>query len=185
MSIVTPTDHDGLRVTFAEAHRRYTGAINARFQWTGHLFQGRVGVVVMVEPHLLAATRYIALNPMAAGLVSRAEDWPWSSARAHLAREDDELAMMPPLRALIPDFAALLTAPADPATTARIERPHDRTAAWRAGMDRGARAAARLAPGTGQTGPKASNGRGHQAATAATVRTQVNCHRNSQSSAGH
>jgi putative transposase len=57
----------------AEAHRRYTGAINARFHWTGHLFQGRVGAVVMDEPHLLAAARYIALNPVVAGLVSRAE----------------------------------------------------------------------------------------------------------------
>ena len=28
--IVTPTDHDGLRATFAEAHGRYTGAINVR-----------------------------------------------------------------------------------------------------------------------------------------------------------
>ena len=40
--IVTPADADGLRATFAEAHRRYTGAINARFRWTGHLFQGRL-----------------------------------------------------------------------------------------------------------------------------------------------
>jgi hypothetical protein len=135
----------------------------------------------MDEPHLLAATRYIALNPVSAGLVSRAEDWPWSSARAYLAGEDDELATAAPLRARIRDFAALLTAPADPATTARIERgPHDRTAAWRAAMDRGARAAARPAPGTRQTGPKAPNGRGHQAAAAAAVRTQVNCHRNPQ-----
>ena len=58
----------------------------------------------MDEPHLLAATRYIALNPVAAGLVSRAEDWPWSSARAHLAGEDDELATVAPSRALIPRF---------------------------------------------------------------------------------
>ena len=43
-------------------------------------------------------------------------------APAHLAGEDDELATVAPLRALIPDFAALLAAPADPATTARIER---------------------------------------------------------------
>ena len=121
-SIVTPTDRDGLRATFTEAHRRYTGAINARFHWTGHLFQSRFGAVVMDEPHLLAATRYIALNSVAAGLVSRAEEWPWSSARAHLASEDDELANVAPLRALIPDFAALLAASADPATTARIER---------------------------------------------------------------
>jgi REP-associated tyrosine transposase len=120
--IVTPADADGLRATFAEAHRRYTGAINARFRWTGHLFQGRFGAVVMDEPHLLAAVRYIALNPVVAGLVSHAGDWPWSSARAHLAGEDDELATVAPLRALIRDFAALLAAPADPATTARIER---------------------------------------------------------------
>ncbi len=84
-----PPDRDADRpgwaaATFAEAHRRYTGAINARFQWTGHLFRGRFGAVVMDEPHLLAATRYIAVNPVAAGLGSRAEDWPWSSARAHL-----------------------------------------------------------------------------------------------------
>ena len=65
--IVTPADEDGLRATFAEAHRRYTGAINARFRWTGHLFQGRFGAVAMDEDHLLAAARYIALNPVAAG----------------------------------------------------------------------------------------------------------------------
>jgi putative transposase len=94
--IQTPTDHDGLRATFAGAHRRYTGAINARFHWTNNLFQGRFGAVVMDEPHLLAATRYIVLNPVAAGLVSRAEDWPWSSARAHLAGENDELATVAP-----------------------------------------------------------------------------------------
>jgi REP-associated tyrosine transposase len=82
---VTPAGADGLRATFAEAHRRYTGAINTRFRWTGHLFQGRFGAVVMDEPHLLAAARYIALNPVVAGLVSRAEDWPWSSTRAQLA----------------------------------------------------------------------------------------------------
>jgi REP element-mobilizing transposase RayT len=37
--IAAPADEDGLRATFAEAHRRYTGAINARFDWTGHLFR--------------------------------------------------------------------------------------------------------------------------------------------------
>jgi putative transposase len=36
--IATPADNDGLRAAFAEAHRRYTGAINARFRWTSHLF---------------------------------------------------------------------------------------------------------------------------------------------------
>jgi hypothetical protein len=60
--IATPAHENGPRATFAKAHRRYTGAINARFGWTCHLFQGRFGAVVMDEPHLLAATRYVALK---------------------------------------------------------------------------------------------------------------------------
>jgi putative transposase len=38
------------------------------------LFQGRFGAVMMDESHPLAAARYIALNPVVAGLVSRAGD---------------------------------------------------------------------------------------------------------------
>jgi putative transposase len=45
--IVTPADRNGLRRTFGEAHRRYTGDINARFGWTGYLLQDRFGAVVM------------------------------------------------------------------------------------------------------------------------------------------
>ncbi len=36
----------------------------------------------MDEDHLAAAYRYVNLNPVRARLVERAEDWPWSSARA-------------------------------------------------------------------------------------------------------
>jgi hypothetical protein len=57
-----------------------------------------------------------------AGLVSYAEAWPWSSTRAQLAGEDDEFATVALLRALIPDFAALLAMPEDAATTTRIGR---------------------------------------------------------------
>ena len=38
----------------------------------------------MDEAHLLTAVRYVELNPVAAGLVKRAEDWRWSSARSHV-----------------------------------------------------------------------------------------------------
>lgn len=40
------------------------------FRRTGHLFQGRFGAVEVDELDLLAATRYIALNPVVVGLVS-------------------------------------------------------------------------------------------------------------------
>lgn len=107
------------------------------------------------EPHLLAATRYIALIPVAAGLVARADDWPWSGARAHLAGEDDELATVAPFCGLISDFAALLTAPAGPGTTARFKRASKircplGAPEWIAALER--QLGRRLAPG--KPGPK-------------------------------
>ena len=68
--IIVPSDEDGLRRTFADAHRRYTGYINARMRVTGHLWQGRFGSVVMDEEHLAHAVRYVYLNPVRAKLVT-------------------------------------------------------------------------------------------------------------------
>jgi putative transposase len=58
--VAVPSDKDGLRETFADAHRRYTGYINARSRATGHLWQWRFGSVVMDEAHLFYAVRYRA-----------------------------------------------------------------------------------------------------------------------------
>jgi putative transposase len=106
--IVVPADEDGLRRTFADAHRRYTAFINARHRWTGHLWQGRYGAVAMDEGHLGAAARYVALNPVRALLVDRAGDWPWSSARAHLAGVDDGLVEVAPLLERLGEFGTSL-----------------------------------------------------------------------------
>ena len=106
--IVVPSDSDGLRRTFANAHRRYARFINARHRWTGHLWQGRFGAVVMDETHLMHAARYVALNPVRARLSERAEDWPWSSARAHLIGRDDDLVEVAPLLERIGDFRTFL-----------------------------------------------------------------------------
>ena len=73
--ILVPTTEDGLRATLADAHRRYTRHINARHEWTGHLWQGRFGSVAMDEEHLMHAVRYVSLNPVRARLVRRARDW--------------------------------------------------------------------------------------------------------------
>jgi REP element-mobilizing transposase RayT len=64
--ILTPKDPDGLRRTLGDMHRRYTAHINARNRWTGHLWQGRFGSVAMDEDHLIAAVRYVSLNPVRA-----------------------------------------------------------------------------------------------------------------------
>ena len=87
--ILTPSDSAGLGRAVGEAHRRYTNFVNARGGWTGHLLQSRFASVAMDEGHLMAAVRYVSLNPVRARLVARAEAWPWSSVRAHLAGADD------------------------------------------------------------------------------------------------
>jgi putative transposase len=106
--ILVPSDADGLRRALAPVHRRYAGIIHARRRRTGHFWQGRFGAVVMDEEHLAAALRYVALNPVRARLVRRAQDWRWSSARAHLAGKDDGLTALAPIRERFPRFADLL-----------------------------------------------------------------------------
>lgn len=95
--IMVPSESDGLRKTLAEAHRRYTSILNKRHGWTGHLWQGRFYSVVMDERHLSAAIRYVAMNPVEAGLVKRAEDWPWSSARTHILGRNDGVVQVAPV----------------------------------------------------------------------------------------
>lgn len=95
--ILTPSDEPGLARAIGETHRRYTNFINGRAGWTGHLFQRRFASVVMDEGHLQAAARYVSLNPVRARLSDRPEDWPWSSAPAHLSGRDDGLVRVAPL----------------------------------------------------------------------------------------
>jgi len=63
----------------------------------GHLWQGRFASYVMDEEHLLACVRYIEMNPVRAGLVVKPEQWPWSSASAHIYGYDDTLVKAIPL----------------------------------------------------------------------------------------
>ena len=91
--IVVPPSEDALSRAVGEAHRRYTRRVNFREGWRGHLWQGRFASFVMDEPYLLAAARYVERNPVKARLARRAEDWPWSSAAAHVdGRRKDVLA---------------------------------------------------------------------------------------------
>ena len=95
--ILVPDRKEALGRALGETHRRYSSVVNARLRVTGHLFQSRFGSVVTDEEHLMAAVRYVALNPVRAKLVQRAEDWRWSSARAHCEGRDDGLVSVAPL----------------------------------------------------------------------------------------
>jgi putative transposase len=80
--VLTPT-WPTVWLALGKAHRGASAFIKARLGATGHLFLSRFGSVAMDEDHLMAA-RTVALNPVMARLAERAQDWPWSAARAHL-----------------------------------------------------------------------------------------------------
>lgn len=89
--IAVPQSEDDLLWATGETHRRCTRHINFRKNWRGHLWQGRFASNVMDESYLIAAARYIELNPVRAGLVSQPTEYRWSSANAHRAGSDDKL----------------------------------------------------------------------------------------------
>jgi putative transposase len=67
----------------------YAQGFNHRHGRIGHLVQDRYrAVIVEREAHLRESIRYIALNPVRAGLCRRPEVWPWSSYPAILGLAD-------------------------------------------------------------------------------------------------
>ncbi len=82
--VAVPKQQGDLARAIGEAHRRYTRMKNFADGVRGYLFQGRFGSCVLDEAHLLTSARYVELNPVRAGMVKSAEEYPWSSARFHL-----------------------------------------------------------------------------------------------------
>jgi putative transposase len=109
--ILVPEREDGLRAMLGEAHRRYTRHVNFREGWRGHLFQARFASYPMDDAHLMAAVRYVEMNPVAAGLAESAEAWRWSSARSHVRGKrapDDPLTDVRALGRHVRNWRALL-----------------------------------------------------------------------------
>ena len=88
--LLVPGHPAGLRRALGETHRRYTQAVNRRQGWVGHLWQGRFASCMLDPPHVLAAARYVELDPVRARLVTTPDDWPWSITRAHLAERETD-----------------------------------------------------------------------------------------------
>jgi putative transposase len=51
----------------------------------------------MAEACLLAAVRYVELNPVKAKLCTATIDWKWSSVHAHLSAVDDAWVTVTPM----------------------------------------------------------------------------------------
>ena len=106
--IAVPETEEGLRMAIGEAHRRYSAMINRRQKWTGHLWQGRFSSFPMDEAYLLAAAKYIEMNPVRANLAPDPYAWRWSSARAHADGTDDILVKVSPLLEMVGEWKLFL-----------------------------------------------------------------------------
>jgi putative transposase len=93
--IAVPRQAADLAETFRQVHGRYANYWNAAHSRSGHAWQGRFYSCPMDAGHLWTALRYAELNPVRAGMVDNAVDWPWSSAAAHcgLAEPNVDLEM--------------------------------------------------------------------------------------------
>jgi putative transposase len=71
---------------------KYTQYINTRYERTGRLWEGRYySCVVDEENYLWSVTRYLEENPCRAKMVSKAEEYLYSSARRHILGEPDDV----------------------------------------------------------------------------------------------
>ena len=123
--IAVPDAEASLAKGIGEAHKRCSRLVNFRAGWRGYLFQGRFFSCLLEGTHLLAAIRYVLRNPVRGGIVRKAWDYPWSSARWLVGRADDDpLVEESPVFREVGDWRALLSV--DPETTEDVRR-HTRT----------------------------------------------------------
>ncbi|MEJ7686641.1 MAG: transposase [Variovorax sp.] len=90
--LATPSAADGLPQWMQAVGRRYVRYFNDRHGRTGTLWEGRYkSTLIQTDRYLLACMAYIDLNPVRAGMVVAARDYPWSSHSHYAGLHDDKL----------------------------------------------------------------------------------------------
>ncbi|HEX6664393.1 MAG TPA: transposase [Gaiellaceae bacterium] len=135
--LIVETPKPNLSLGMQRLNGIYAQRFNGRHARRGHLFGGRFfSVLTGNEQHLLAALRYVARNPVEAGLCARPADWRWGSYRATIGLEpalllldvDGVLGLFGSRRHVArAEFARLVEGPeplilSDQAKVARIDR---------------------------------------------------------------
>ena len=89
--VAVPRAAESLGAALKPVHLRYAQHVNGSQGISGRLWQGRFYSCPMDEAHLWAAVRYVERNPVRAGMVAMAEQYPWSSAAARCEGREDPL----------------------------------------------------------------------------------------------
>ncbi|MHB8950402.1 MAG: REP-associated tyrosine transposase [Rhodoferax sp.] len=96
--LATPHTLDGLPQMMQAVGRRYVRYFNDSQHRSGTLWEGRYkSTLIQTERYLLACMVYIDLNPVRAGLVEQARDYPWSSHGHYTGLRSDKLITPHPL----------------------------------------------------------------------------------------
>jgi len=106
--IAVPEEEDSMTRALSLTHQLYTRMINFREGWRGYLWEGRYKSKVLDERHLYAAMRYVERNPVRAGIVKKAENYRWSSAKAHASKQENRILAQCYLTEDIPDWKEYL-----------------------------------------------------------------------------
>jgi len=96
--LLTPQTGEGLSRLMQAVGRRYVRYFNDSHGRSGTLWEGRYkSTLIEAERHLLACMAYIDLNPVRAGLVTAARDYPWSSHGHYAGLRVDRMVTPHPL----------------------------------------------------------------------------------------
>ena len=96
--LLTPETAEGVPLMMQAVGRRYVRYFNDLHGRTGTLWEGRYrSTLVQTERYLLACMVYLDLNPVRAGMVGQAGDFPWSSHGHYIGQRHDKLITPHPL----------------------------------------------------------------------------------------
>ena len=96
--LATPDTADGVPQMMQAVGRSYVRYFNNRHGRSGTLWEGRYrSTLIETDRYLLACMAYIDLNPVRAGLVAQAADYPWSSHGHYSGLRSDKLITPHPL----------------------------------------------------------------------------------------
>jgi putative transposase len=90
--LATPQSTDALSQMMQAVGRRYVRYFNDSQKRSGTLWEGRYrSTVIQAERYLLPCMAYMDLNPVRAGVVAQARDYPWSSHGHYIGQRTDKL----------------------------------------------------------------------------------------------
>jgi len=88
--LILDVEENSLPDVMRRLNWHYARAANRRHQRLGHAVGGPyLSVPIEDDAHLLSGYRYLAWNPIRAGICARPQDWRWSSYRTTIGLRED------------------------------------------------------------------------------------------------